>query len=122
MTASSVTTAMQIISLTGTAVGEVIQTSSSLYAVTRYENQRFWAILSGLCFMTPLVLLPGYNELERLSLGAVVAVLFTAVAVSVETASLTPAAPASSSIPELASLFTGISGIAFAWGGLVYHD
>lgn len=53
-------------------------------------NCRFWAIVCGAGLMAPLVLLPGYKALEQLSLGAVVAVLFTAVVVSAEV-SLYPA-------------------------------
>ena len=46
--------------------------------------------------MMPLVLLPGYEALEKLSLGAVVAVIFTAVVIGVESGLL----PAANEVPS----------------------
>ena len=116
--ASRATQWLQIVSLMGTAVGEVIQTSSSLYAATRFENQRFWAIVAGLGLMTPLVLLPGYEALEKLSLGAVVAVIFTGIVVSLEAGAVPATEEVSFAIPNVVQLFTGLSGVTFAWSGL----
>ena len=73
----------QVIALGGTAVSEVIQVGSSMYIATGWQSPQTWAILCGCCVMTPLTWIPDYKSLERLSMLAVVAIVFTASVVTV---------------------------------------
>eukprot|EP00658_Telonema_sp_P-2_P036905 TRINITY_DN26604_c0_g1_i4.p1 TRINITY_DN26604_c0_g1~~TRINITY_DN26604_c0_g1_i4.p1 ORF type:complete len:516 (+),score=102.19 TRINITY_DN26604_c0_g1_i4:176-1723(+) len=113
------TLGMQVIALGGTAVSEVIQVGSSMHIATGSRSCQFWAILLGAGVMTPLTWIPDYKKLERLSLVAVVAIIFTAAVVIGEGAT-TDSRFERCSAPsfQLSTFFVGFSNFVFIWGGL----
>lgn len=113
-----VTAVMQVISLCGTAVSEVIQTGVNMYVVTGYQNPRYWAAMMGGAVMTPLVWLPSFESLSWLSLLAILAVVYTAATVVAETMGVPALAGVPPPDPTLTSAFVSFSDFVFIWGGL----
>ena len=116
--AQTFTVAMQVVSLAGTAVSEVIQTGVNMYVLTGYRSPRFWAGATGVILMTPLTWLPSFESLSWLSLLAIVAVMYTAITIVSECAlhGIDIHAP----LPDttLMSSFLGLSDLVFIWGSL----
>lgn len=114
---------MQIIALGGTAVSEIIQVGSSLYIATGLRlTPQLWALIVGLGVMTPLTWIPDYKRLERFSMIAVLAIVFTAATVCAAGAGALGGGDLYHRCePEdfkFSSFFVGTSGFVFIWGGL----
>lgn len=112
------TVAMQVVSLGGTAVSEVIQTGVNMFVMTGYQSPRFWAGLMGGAVMTPLTWLPSFESLSWLSLLAILAVIYTAATIVAEgiVVGVHPDKPIDN--PTLVTAFLGLSDMVFIWGGL----
>lgn len=112
----AITVCMQVTSLAGTAVSEVIQTGVNLFILTGLRTPRFWAGLIGGLVMTPLCWLPSFESLSFLSLIGILAVLWTATVVVIESsmAGVQDAAPFPD--PTLTTAFTSMSDLVFVWG------